>query len=445
MFSSQSGDKSFAPPAAGPLGDRVLLLREIQQARQDNIPERMIFLIVVNFADTKNYDEIIRVFGYKFADDLLHIRLADLEFITRQQMACRVGVWSAGFIFRGRTPKDYEAALEQLSDILAKPVICRGIPVIIRAGIGICDLAKGLGAAEDLLQATYLAGQAAADSADSAGWAECQYDDLEADHRRAFTLISDAENSLATPNEFSLRYQARINLKTGGSDAVEAFLRWRHPTLGIITPDEFIPLIEATGLIRQLTFWVLSNTIAQASKWHVMGYPTKICIKISAKNLSELDFYDRLKALLEAYHLDPALLELQFSERRHISDIANARDRLIKLREIGVNISVDDFGTGASSFTSLEQFPANAIKIDRRLIHSVVDHPRQQALVRSIIRMAHELGMYAVAEGVETQAILELLIAWHCDYAEGYLINRPMPADSFTEWYCSRFARRPAA
>jgi EAL domain-containing protein (putative c-di-GMP-specific phosphodiesterase class I) len=418
--------------------ERTLLLREIYLASQEKLQERQVFLIVINLADTKNYDEIIRIFGYKLADDLLNIRLADLEFVGNRQTAYRVGFWSVGLIFRARHKQDYEVEMERILSVLIQPVICRGIPISIKAGVGVCDLMKGQGAAEDLLQATYLAGQAGA--ALPCGWTECSYDST-VDHRRAFALISDAAHSLATPYEFSLRYQARVDLKTGRCDAAEAFLRWRHPTLGTVMPDEFIPLVEMTGLIRELTFWVLTSAIAQTANWHALGHKLKICVKISVKNLEEDDFAKRLKALLETHKLAPEFLELEFSERRAVPDIDGARSRLRELRDIGVHVSIDDFGTGTNSFGALESFTANAVKIDRRLIHSIVDNPRRQALVKSMIRMAHDLEMYVVAEGVETPAMLEMLVAWRCDYAEGFVINRPIPAEAFIEWYATRFNR----
>ncbi len=167
----------------------------------------------------------------------------------------------------------------------------------------------------------------------------------------------------------------------------------------------------------------------------------KICLKISVKNLDEDDFVDRLSLLLDTHKINPAFLELEFSEKYHFSNISVARDRLRALRDLGVSISIDDFGTGINSLSSLQNIPANVIKIDRRLIKSVIDNPRQQALVKSLIRMAHDLDMQVVAEGLETPAVLEMLVAWRCDYAEGYLFNRPMPAEAFMVWYSHRFSK----
>lgn len=424
------------PAGADGLRARALLLREINLERQEKLNERQVFLLVINIADTKRYDDIIRVFGYKFADDLLSIRIADLDFVNGRQPAYRVGFWSVGLIFHAFSRQDYESSLARLIAALAKPVICRGIPVPIKAGVGVCDLMKGLGSAEDLLQATFLAGQVGASS--PAGWAECNYD-LSDDHRRAFSLISHAGYSLTKPNEFELTYQARIILASGRCNAAEALLRWHHPTLGTVMPDEFVPLIEMTGLVRELTFWVLSRAIAQAALWQAEGHNLKIAVNISPKNLEEPDFVARLAELLDVHRLPARFLELEFSESRSFTNADDARERLRDLRALGVSISIDDFGIGANGFLSLEHIPANVVKIDRHLVQSMADNARQRALVKSMIAMAHELDMAVVAEGVDSQRTLQILRAWDCDYAEGFLINKPMAAEPFIAWYSRVF------
>jgi EAL domain-containing protein (putative c-di-GMP-specific phosphodiesterase class I) len=444
-FSQFGGNSALFQPRAdkpamtlGPetLRDRTDLLREINLLRQGRLPERQAFLIVINIADTKKYDEIIRVFGYKFADDLLNIRLADLEFITRRQPAFRVGFWSVGLVFQADDPRDFEVALSRLVSMLAKPLICRGIPVSIKGGVGVCDLARGLGAAEDLLQATFLAGQAGAEL--QAGWSECNYD-LADDHRRAFALIAEAEASLATNSEFELNYQARVDLRSWRCIGAEALLRWHHPTLGLVMPNEFIPLIEMTGLVRELTSWVLTRAVSQTAAWHADGFKLKTCVNISAKNLVESDFVGRLASLLEQCRLPPEFLELEFSEKHRFENMDDAEQQLRALRELGVGLSLDDFGTGPNGFTSLETIPANVVKIDRRLINSVAHNARQQALVKSLIRLAQEMGMQVVAEGLELPATQKMLLDWGCDAAQGFLINRPMPAEPFIAWLGKTF------
>jgi EAL domain-containing protein (putative c-di-GMP-specific phosphodiesterase class I) len=421
-----------APVATHQLMDRDLLIKQLRVVRQEKLKPREVFLIVINIADTKKYDEIIRIFGYKFADDLLKVRLADLEFLGSRQSVYHVGFWSIGMIFHASKKEQYDEALEKLIMHLSRPIICRGIPVPIQAGVGVCDLARGLGSVEDLLQSTFLAGQIG--SKIPRGWAECNYE-LEDDHRRAFSIISEVGHSLTTLNEFELLYQARIDLKTSRCNAAEALLRWHHPVLGLVTPDEFIPLVEMTGLIRELTGWVLSRAVEQAAQWRKAGLKITVCVNISEKNLEEEDFTERLESLLHVHGVKPEQLELEFSESQPFNDNMAARATLTRLRELGINIAIDDFGTGRNSLEYLESVPANVLKMDRSLIASMTKNLRHQVIVKSIISMAHDLGMTLVAEGLESPAILSQLVAWNCDYAQGYLFGRPQKPEDFLSWY----------
>ncbi len=412
--------------------DRELLIKQLRIVRQEKLKPRQVFLVVINIADTKKYDEIIRIFGYKFADDLLKVRLDDLEFLGQRQTVYHVGFWSIGMIFHASPKEDYQNVFDDLIEHLSKPIICRGIPIPINAGVGVCDLMRGLGSVEDLLQSTFLAGQIGRTTA--RGWAECNYE-LEDDHRRAFSIISEVGHSLTTLNEFELLFQPRIYLKSSRCSAVEALLRWHHPVLGLIAPDEFIPLVEMTGLIRELTIWVLEHAMAQAARWHKEGYRLKVCVNISSKNLGEADFVERLVTLMGVHGVSADYLELEFSESQPFQDMGAAAATLARLRELGVSIAIDDFGTGRNSLEYLESVPANVLKLDRSLINSLSKNLRHQVMVKSIVTMAHDLGMAVVAEGLESQPVLAQLMAWSCDYAQGYIFSRPVKAKEFLEWY----------
>jgi EAL domain-containing protein (putative c-di-GMP-specific phosphodiesterase class I) len=205
--------------------------------------------------------------------------------------------------------------------------------------------------------------------------------------------------------------------------------------LGLVTPDEFIPLVEMTGLIRELTGWVLSRAVEQAAQWRKAGLKITVCVNISEKNLEEEDFTERLESLLHVHGVKPEQLELEFSESQPFNDNMAARATLTRLRELGINIAIDDFGTGRNSLEYLESVPANVLKMDRSLIASMTKNLRHQVIVKSIISMAHDLGMTLVAEGLESPAILSQLVAWNCDYAQGYLFGRPQKPEDFLSWY----------
>jgi EAL domain-containing protein (putative c-di-GMP-specific phosphodiesterase class I) len=360
-------------------------------------------------------------------------------------MLYAIGFWSIGFILRPSTFEGssffedrsaiHKVFLKRLADSLDEPVICRGIPIVIKSGIGVCDLAKGLGTAQDLLQATFIAGQVR--NRGALGWNVCNYD-LAADNRRAFSIISDVAPALAAPDEFELVYQPRTELRSGTCIGAEALLRWRHPTLGLIPPNEFIPLVEMTGLIRELTNWVLGHAIRQAVLWQAAELNLKISVNVSVKNLDENDFCERVLRLLGHFKLEPSRLELEFSETQAFSDIPSATRTLKSLRDQGVGVAIDDFGTGHNSFGDLQITQANIVKIDDSLLHSLSGNTQRQNVVQSMIALAHANGLSVTGEGVETAEVLELLTGWGCDFAQGYYISRPMYQGEFQAWCKAR-------
>jgi len=410
---------------------RNQLISQINLLRNPGLKFGEKFLVVVNIADTKRYEEIIALFGYEFADHLLSVRFDDLKPLIPDTPVYHVGFWSVGFIFTPGRNEHYSAFLEKLGTELGKPTICRGIPVPFKPGIGVCDLKKGLGSAADLLQSTFLAGQLSGRS--TAIWSECYYE-AEKDHRRAFSIIADVAPSLAAINDFELFYQARMHLPSGRFTGAEALLRWRHPTLGMISPNEFIPLVETTGLMNELTHWVLSRAIAQAVLWQKSGIFLRVAANISVKNVEEHDFVDRVEALLTHHGLAPKYLELEFSETRSFGDIDTIKGKLVALRKLGVGIAIDDFGIGPNSLANVGAIPAGIINIDGSLIAGLRDNLRSQAVVKAMIALAHDLQMEVVGKSVEFDAVLQRLASWSCDYGQGYLLCRPMQAAEFMEW-----------
>jgi EAL domain-containing protein (putative c-di-GMP-specific phosphodiesterase class I) len=424
------------------LASREELLNALQVVSRMPLAENEAFLVVINIADTKDYDEIIRIFGYELADTIIDVRLASLDFLTAQTTLYNVGFWSVGFILEPATYENFKAFLDEHAEIhkiflsklvakLTEAIICRGIPIAITSGIGVCDLKKGLGTAQDVLQATFIAGQVSARTA--SGYTVCNYD-LAEDNRRAFSIIADVGHSLSATQEFELVYQPRTDTRSGHCMGAEALLRWRHPSLGMIPPNEFIPLIEMTGLIRELSNWVLAHAIRQAVKWQNGKLDLRIAVNMSVKNLDEDDFVERVFKLLEHFELDPKHLELEFSESRPFSNFGAANVKVRALRDHGISVAIDDFGTGQNSFAYLQSTPANILKIDQSLIRGLKGDLQKQRVVKSLIAMAHEIGMAVVAEGVESMEMLEYLSSWGCDCLQGYYISRPMYEAEFETW-----------
>ena len=207
----------------------------------------------------------------------------------------------------------------------------------------------------------------------------------------------------------------------------EALLRWHHPLLGPVSPAEFIPLAEETGLIVKIGDWVLEQAVATLKEWSEQGFSGRIAVNVSALQLHDPGFADRLSALLESRGVSARLLELEITETALMHDIELAMTTLNRFRELDLTLAVDDFGTGYSSLAYLKALPVSRIKIDRTFVTGLPDNEQDQALCRTIITMAHAMGCEVIAEGVETEAQASWLALAGCDELQGYLLGKPGP------------------
>lgn len=232
--------------------------------------------------------------------------------------------------------------------------------------------------------------------------------------------------------EFELHYQPKIDLISGHINGCEALLRWQHPQQGLVSPGHFIPLAEETGLIIPIGTWVLQTVCHQIKQWNDQGLPAiPVAVNLSARQLRSGDIVTLVRDVLQQVELDPGLLELELTESMIMDDPLGAKELLQRLKTLGVSLSLDDFGTGYSSLNYLRRFPFDNLKIDKSFISDVVTDPTGASVVTSIIDIAHNLGLMAIAEGVETREQLDFLIANHCDVMQGYLFSKPLPAAEF--------------
>nr|WP_216667265.1 GGDEF domain-containing phosphodiesterase [Herbaspirillum rubrisubalbicans] len=252
--------------------------------------------------------------------------------------------------------------------------------------------------------------------------------------RYAFWVLSALPVAFNTPGELSLYYQPKIRLHDGACIGVEALIRWQHPILGNISPEVFISLAEKTAQIRQITTWVVRQAVAQAAHWAQRGRATPVAINTSARDFEADDLQCLLAQLLTQHVVPPGLIEIEFTESAMASNPEVVRQRVQAIRELGVKVAIDDFGAGFSNLSYLKSIPADVMKIDRSFIRGLVDDQADQVIVPSIIHLAHQLGFGVVAEGVECERTVRLLQHLGCDYAQGYAIARPMPAEELEEW-----------
>jgi EAL domain-containing protein (putative c-di-GMP-specific phosphodiesterase class I) len=234
--------------------------------------------------------------------------------------------------------------------------------------------------------------------------------------------------------ELITHYQPKVRLVTGEVEGLETLVRWCHPQDGLVLPDHFIGMAEAHGLINALTHTVLVQALSDMSKWQQMGLKLKVAINVSMDNLHELDFPEFVTQHVQAAGMPPHAIVLEVTESRLAHDLRAPLEILMRLRLRRFGLSIDDFGTGHSSLTQLRDMPFDELKIDQDFVRGAHSHETNRAILFASLRMARELGMTSVAEGVEDQADWDFLRGSGCDLAQGYFIAKPMPADQVPGW-----------
>lgn len=234
--------------------------------------------------------------------------------------------------------------------------------------------------------------------------------------------------------EYLLHYQPKVSLQTGEISGMEALLRWQPKGRALVRPDEFIPVLEDTGLIVQVGEWVVATVCAQIRAWQAAGItPPAVAVNLSARQFRQRNLSAVIGDIVSAHGVDPALLEIELTESSLMSDAEGAVQALLDIKAHGLRLSVDDFGTGYSSLAYLKRFPLDALKIDRAFIRDVTTDADDATIALTIINLAHSLKLKVVAEGVETQEQLEFLCAHGCDEIQGYYFSKPLPVDDITE------------
>ena len=235
-------------------------------------------------------------------------------------------------------------------------------------------------------------------------------------------------------DELTLHYQPQISIASGEVEAVEALVRWNHPTEGLIFPDRFIMLAEKTDLIDRLTDWVMRRALADTPQFVSGISALRVAVNISARNLSKAGFASKVIDALAVSEVAPERLVVEVTETALMADPERAAAALTELSAAGVHLSIDDFGVGQTSLSYLSSLPISELKIDRMFVTDMKQHYGHAAIVRSIIDLGHNLGFRVVGEGVEDESVLDELALGGCDVAQGYLFARPMAVEGLNDW-----------
>jgi EAL domain-containing protein (putative c-di-GMP-specific phosphodiesterase class I) len=259
---------------------------------------------------------------------------------------------------------------------------------------------------------------------------ESHYDTTQQEH---LSLLSELRRAVER-NELRLYYQPKVSLHSANISAVEALIRWEHPTRGLVSPALFIPFAEQTGYIKLLTRWVLREAVRQCGEWMREGMRLTVSVNLSARDLMNRELPEQVSALLAEHGVPPSLLCLEITESGFMEDPAHAQRVLDRLSELGVKLSIDDYGTGYSSLSYTMRLPVQELKIDRSFISRMASDPEIATIVRSTIDLGHNLNLKVVAEGVEDLAAWNMLRVLGCDDAQGFFMSKPLDARTLAMW-----------
>ena len=257
--------------------------------------------------------------------------------------------------------------------------------------------------------------------------------DMDPDQAASLSLLTELKQAV-NRHELKLFLQPKICLATNTVLGAEALIRWQHPEHGLITPDRFIPFAEQTGFIRVLTLWAVDQASAIWREWLQAGLDLKIAVNLSPRDLMDRELPQHLHAIVTRHHVPASAIVLEITEGATMDDPVHGQQILSRLSELGFQLSIDDFGTGYSSLAYLKTLPVQELKIDKSFVLNMQNDLNDAKIVRSVIDLAHNLGMRVVAEGLESAKSWKLLEGLHCDEAQGFFISRPMPPDAFVAW-----------
>lgn len=410
--------------------NRTLLYDRLRQTLAASGREGPLALLLI---DLDRFKEVNDTLGHHQGDLILRQVASRLQGVLRQSdTVARIG--GDEFVLLLPSVGSLEHAILTADKIikgLRTPFTVGGIAVEIDASIGIV-LGPEHGADPDtLMQHADVAMYAA--KREGSGYVV--YSPASDPHTPQRLILLGELRHAAELSQMELHYQPKLCLATRRVTGAEALVRWQHPRLGLLYPDQFIALAEQTGLIRPIELWVIEQSLRQHILWKAEGYDVAVAVNLSARNLHDLALPGQMETLLRQHRVDPSALEMELTESAIMQNPESALEVLVQLNAMGVALSIDDFGAGYSSFSYLKKLPVDAVKIDKSFVIDMERDNDSRMIVRAIIDIAHNMNMLAIAEGVEHADAWERLREFGCDHAQGYHISRPLPAEGFASWY----------
>ena len=399
------------------LDNRRSFSAEVQAAITDERPFALLMI------DLDQFKELNDTLGHHLGDELLRCVGPRLGSVIRDgDVVARLGGDEFGVLVRGADTEDAAASAARLRAALARPFALAGISLHVGASIGIAVFPEHAEDAGTLMRHADVAMYEA-----KRGRTGHEVYKPKDDHhsRDRLALAGEVRRALAQ-DEFALHYQPVADLDTGDLVGVEALVRWRHPERGLLAPGAFLPAIEHTEVMREVSHRVLAMAINQAGAWFRTDRAWRVAVNLSATDLLDRALVDDVSALLRRYGTPARRMTLEVTESILMTDPARAMEVLAELRGLGVHLALDDFGTGWSSLTHLQRMPVDEIKIDRSFVAAMATDAGSAAIVSSTVDLAHALGLRVVAEGIEDEATWTRLRTVGCDAAQGYYLSKPL-------------------
>jgi diguanylate cyclase (GGDEF)-like protein len=394
--------------------------------------------VAVLVLDLDEFKQVNETLGHQQGDNLLREVGLRLEGVVGSAGSpARLGGDEFAVVLPGTADEDRVVHLARRAlRALERPVTLAGMRVEIGAAVGIA-LAPDHG--DDAVTLLKRADMAMQDAKSSTDRVRLYGPELDSDSPRRLTLVSELRSAVHE-GLIEVHVQPQASLASGRVTGVEALVRWQHPSLGWISPEEFIPVAERTGLIAPLTTRVMDASLAACSAWRDAGIDLGVAVNLSARSLHEADLVQHVALLLQAHGVPGDRLTLEVTEGSVMVDPDRAVAVLRSLRDLGVRLSVDDFGTGHSSLAYLQRLPVQEVKIDRSFVRSLGSTPESAPIVRAIIDLGRHLDLEVVAEGVEDAATWDMLASLGCDFVQGWHLARAMPIDAVLPWLAARSA-----
>lgn len=375
--------------------------------------------------DLRTVSEINASLGHHVGDDVLKEAARRLRANSApDDILARLGESQFLLVARNCTPQRAPLYADQMAGLIRRGFHLEEMSLQLHVGVGVCLYPEHGKTADELLRRVQIAVEDAEEAWTRVAMYRVGGDE---EHRRRLKLVTDLRGAIDS-NALTLVYQPKVAMETRSVRSLEALVRWTHPQLGIVSPGEFVPLAERTGGSRRLTSWVLGEAIRQMGEWRRAGLDVELAVNLSAPDILDPGLGDEILQTLRTHRVESTALLLEITESAVMRDPQQAARNMQLLRIAGVRFAIDDFGTGHSSLSQLSLLPVDELKIDRSFVIDARAGTDAATIITSTIELAHSMDLRVVAEGVEQPEAWNLLRRLGCDYAQGYLISRPMAA-----------------